>query len=122
MTSSLNVIFPFNSGLSENNRLAWSPRNNRMFAKNDYKRAQNGLILLIKFAMAQQKPKFNPNGRIFVDLKVYRPNRRTDCSNFIKSVNDAVARAIGIDDKNYDGSYHGFTDKENPRFVIEVRQ
>ena len=117
----LSLNFPFNSALSENNRLGYSGRTGRMYAKNEYKQVQEELSLGIKILARASLP-FNPRKRVFVSMKVYRPNNLSDASNFVKSINDAISRAIGVNDNLFDGSYSGLIDKKNPRFKIKVRQ
>ena len=119
----LSLNFPFNSALSENNRLGYSGRSGRMYAKNEYKQVQEELSYKIKSQMKTLcVGAFDPRKRVFVTLTVHRPNNSSDASNFIKSINDAISRSIGVNDNLFDGSYSGLIDKKNPRFEIEIRQ
>src|SRR3990167_9009348 len=118
----LSISFPFDSVLSENNRLGYNSRSGRMYAKNEYKQAQMVLVFDILTLKTKKNIKFDPTKRISVSLEVYRPNNSSDASNFVKSINDAISRAIGVNDNLFDGSYPGLIDKKNPRFEIEVWQ
>lgn len=118
----IDVTFPYTSVLSENNRLGWSPRSGRMYAKDEYKQAQITLSLAIAAAKARVGVKFDPSKRVFVELKVYRPNAKSDASNMVKACLDAISRAIGVNDNMFDGSFYGFVDKKNPRIQMDIKQ
>lgn len=116
------IEFPFNPALSENKRLGYSPRNGRMYANNDYKKAKNALTLAISFVKAEEKAKFSPGHKVHISLTVLKPNRHSDASNFIKPINDAISESIGVNDNLFCGSYGWGIDKKNPRFAVSIIQ
>lgn len=118
----ITVSFPYNPAMSENARLGYSPRNGKMYAQSGYKQAKANLALVIAFAKASKQTTFAPRLRVWVDLRVYGPSHRFDASNLVKSTNDAISSAIGVNDSLFDGSYRGFVDKKNPRFEITINQ
>ena len=118
----LKITFPYNSDLSENRRLGWSPQSGRMYAQSGYKQAKAALVLAISFAKAQERAKFAPRKRVWVALRVYRSNKYSDAANSLKGVLDAISEAIGVNDRYFDGSFHGLIDRKNPRLEIEILQ
>jgi len=60
--------------------------------------------------------------KIWVCIKVYRPDMRADPCNFIDAILDGVKVGTGVDDRYYSGLWDWELDKDNPRIEITVDQ
>ena len=60
---------------------------------------------------------------IIIAIKTYRPNRRSDATNYIKSIKDVLEGMLYVDDKYvYTVCLPAPVDKENPRADLWIWQ
>jgi len=65
---------------------------------------------------------FKPKTKTWLNLKVFKPNNRSDAVNFVDGISDALKKAIKIDDRYYSMIIDWEIDKEQPRFELVVWQ
>lgn len=75
--------------------------------------------LLVKSAM---RGRVFRKGIVRLWITVYRPNARWDACNFVDECCDIVQAAIGVNDREYAGSWFPAIDRERPRIELELSQ
>lgn len=91
------VKVPFVQDLSKN--AIWrNVRAGHTYLRTESRRAREGLALVLRSALHGRRVAHN---RLWVDIGVEKPHHRTDASNFVDSILDAVEEATGLDDRWY---------------------
>lgn len=60
--------------------------------------------------------------KIWLTIRVFKPNHRLDAINFLDGIADGVKDAIGVDDRYYSATVDWDIDKDNPRIEVFIRQ
>jgi len=60
--------------------------------------------------------------KIWLTIRVFKPNHRLDAINFLDGIADGIKNAIGVDDRYYSATIDWAIDKEKPRIEIFIRQ
>ena len=116
----IKIEIPYMITLSKNQ----SHRNiaiNKRVPTKAYTKALKAIAILIKGQMNKSKVSFT-EGKVWLNIMIYRPNMRGDPANFIDALCDGVKGALGVDDRYYSVNLDWVLDKDNPRITIEVRQ
>lgn len=93
------IVFPIDPRLSENGRLIRRYRSDRFISSTDYRDAKEALAL--KMSIKWRHVQFKPKTKTKVGIYVYRKDYKSDVQNLIKGILDAVASAIGVDDRYF---------------------
>lgn len=89
----------------------------RMFKTQDVVDYQNGVQMLTR---AARPTGFAPKDQVIIGYQFYL-GKSIDCDNVMKAVNDAVAKALGINDARFwPVTLHRQTGVPDPRVVIYV--
>ena len=112
----IEIEYPFTSELSKNKR--YGCYSNKF--KNRLHVDDQNEIQFIFNARYKALGKIALKDRVYISLSVIRPSRRTDASNYINPINDAIFKCFTFGDNYCAGDYDFSVDKNNPRFVIKV--
>lgn len=118
-TDTARIEFPIDPRLSENKRLTRNYRADRFISTNDYRDAKAALSR--RMWAEWRHCAFKPKTKTRVTIFVHRPDLRGDTQNFVKGILDAVAGAIGVDDRYFAHSVDWEMSKKGT-IVVEVTQ
>ena len=116
----IKFTIPYDPELSKNNRyINIKSRAGKKLIKNrKHLDIQNNITMIFKSHLwkfpSVLKCKF------YVCIKLFRPNKRTDSSNYINPIVDALKLCLPMDDTMCAGSWDFEEDKINPRIEIQV--
>lgn len=94
------LTFPFMPELSKN-RMWPRARDGHTYLNPDSAKARDGIVLLVRAAVRHWPQAEWPPGKLWLDIFIEKPNRRTDAFNFLDIISDAVQLGTGIDDRNF---------------------
>ena len=111
------ITVPYSMALSKN--VSHGYGHGRVYVSRETKAEMDAISYMLR-------PKFYgyewTDGKIYVRIKVYRPDLRSDPQNFVDTICDAIKAGIGRDDNVYAVSVDWEFDEDNPRIDIEVEQ
>lgn len=123
MTETLFTCFvvSLNRALSKNRAKTIHRRGKRKFIglADSYRFAKHEVTLACRKAASGMRFK---KSKIWLTIRVFKPNHRLDAVNFLDGIADGVKDAIGVDDRYYSATIDWAIDKENPRIEIFIRQ
>ena len=82
----------------------------------------NRMIRLVSYLRENKKITFHDKEKVLVKVMVFRHNFRSDPINLSEFINDAVKKAIDVDDRYFSESIDWEVDKIRPRVILTIKQ
>ena len=115
----MTFTIPYNTALSKNRAKTLLGRGSKKFIglNSTYRKLISDHISNLRSPKSYQE-----DTKLYVTIRVFRPDFRSDPVNFVDAVCDILKKVINVDDRYYSVWCDWELDKENPRIEIFINE